>query len=377
MEPRLVCRVKQTVNGKTKYVSKNVNFTRNGKVIPVPEAIRFYIRCAGPDGKRTVVPAGKSLELAVISLKRKQGARVAAAAPVEARKTIADAVLFFVDELHALDKSQDTIRLYRNAVAAFAESCPKVYLDEITRDDVIAYIGWIKANVKRRHGDQTNTVRNRLRFLTVFFSRNGMKNPLPARDWPRGSEKEPDQYALAEVNALLAVANPAERLLIETFLYTGFRDAEVGFLEYSDIDFRNNSVNIGPKPHLNWTTKNQKPRSLRVPLPPDYVQRMKERRDASKTNLVFPNRDGTPNRHLIKLVRAVAVRAGWKAEQVRLHRFRRTFASMYSTKFPIQTIQKLLGHNSVKTTLRYLAASQMDTPESKQAVTEVFAGVHS
>jgi hypothetical protein len=48
---------------------------------------------------------------------------------------------------------------------------------------------------------------------------------------------------------------------------------------------------------------------------------------------------------------------------------------MYSKRFPIKTVQKLLGHCEIEITMRYLAADSMSTPEAKEAVTEVFAGV--
>jgi integrase len=330
-----------------------VEFAKNSKPYPVQGATRYYVRFTDAVGQRKFAPAGTTVEEGVIALKRAEVGIQAAKAGIAlvddfkkhaTRKTIADAVQLFIEEIKALDKSKGTIVQYRNAVVAFEKSCAKIYLDEVDRADVVAYIGWIKANVPRRHGDQNNTIRNRLKFLTVFFSRNGMKIPLPAREWPRGEEREPDMYSLSEVNALLAVANPDERLLIETFLYTGFRDDEVAHLEYSDFDFRNHSVNIGPKPHLGWHTKSYKPRLIRISLPPDFVQRMAKRRDASNSGLVFPNRNAAPDRHLIELVRVVAARVGWSGERVKLHRFRRTFASMYSKRFPIQTVQKLLGH---------------------------------
>jgi hypothetical protein len=47
---------------------------------------------------------------------------------------------------------------------------------------------------------------------------------------------------------------------------------------------------------------------------------------------------------------------------------------MYSKRFPIKTVQKLLGRE-IEITIRYLAADSMSTPEAKEAVTEVFAGV--
>jgi integrase len=360
----------------------------NGKYAAVAGATAYYIRYT-LNGKRHATPAGKTLETAYPILKNIESrveAPELAPAPIANpdRKTVDGAAQIFFAEIKTLGKSKGTIGLYKNAVMGFRKSCLKAYLDQITRTDIVEFITWIETNVPEKGdtvgGGRNNTIRNYLRYLTVFFSNAGITNPLPPKEWPKEIVREPKAFSTEELQELLAVATPDEKLLIHAFVYTGFRDAEIQYLEYSDFDFKNHSVNIGPKPHLNWKTKNQKPRPIRVPVPPEFAKAIANRRDARKNScsLVFPNSLGTHDDNIILKVRAVARRADWslsQVEEVGMHKFRKTFATLYSKKFPPQTIQKLLGHTDIQTTMRYLAADNLNTAASKELVSEVFAGI--
>ena len=46
-------------------------------------------------------------------------------------------------------------------------------------------------------------------------------------------KRAPDKYSIKTINALLAVADKREQLLIEFFLYTGVRDEEGAHMEWS------------------------------------------------------------------------------------------------------------------------------------------------
>ena len=357
---------------------------RNGKFIPVEKTFAYYLRYSDA-GKRRCVNVGRTLDVAVVALRRQelalQAARTGVALPQSfrdgaSRRSIADAAEDFLADLVTLDKARATRLAYGNAIRDFQVSCTKTFLDEIERRDILAHIDWLRASLQKRAvGEQATTIRGRLRYLTVFLNKVGVGNPLPTKEWPAATKKNPDRYSIETINQLLAVADRDETDLILFFLYTGFRDEEAAFCKYSDFNWRSGAINVHDKPEYGWTAKDREPRPIDIPLPPDFVKRMEARRARNKgSDLVFPNSRGGPNSHLIRILRRVAERAGVEG-RVTLHKFRRTFGTLYAKKFGLQTAKQLLGHDDIKTTALYLAAEEMDTRAAKAAVTEMFSPV--
>jgi integrase len=52
-----------------------------------------------------------------------------------------------------------------------------------------------------------------------------------------------------------------------------------------------------------------------------------KRYDAKPSDLIFPNADEKPNRHLIRVIHRIAKRAGIPG-RIELHKFRKTFATL-------------------------------------------------
>ena len=82
---------------------------------------------------------------------------------------------------------------------------------------------------------------------------------------------------------------------------------------------------------------------------------------ANGSEFVFPTRNGTPRKHrtqLLELCKAVAERAELSADDFWLHKFRATFAThMLQRGVDIRTVQELMGHTNIQTTMRYLAVT--------------------
>jgi len=106
------------------------------------------------------------------------------------RLSIVDAVEEFKSELRTLDKAAGTVLAYQNAVEDFRGSCVKLYIDELDRRDVLEYIKWLRENLERRGvGEQNSTVRNRLRYLSVFLNRFGVKCRCARRSGRRSARE--------------------------------------------------------------------------------------------------------------------------------------------------------------------------------------------
>jgi len=146
------------------------------------------------------------------------------------------------------------------------------------------------------------------------------------------------------------------------------RDGEAGHAEYSDI--KGGFLNIVDKPHLDWHPKHWHIR--RIPIPTDLVGAIAERqRKNPGRTLIFPNGAGNPDQYLLRVVQRVAKNAGGMFH-ADLHTFRRTYATLFSGTTKIQTIQYLLGHKDIKTTMRYLGIPDLNSPETRKAVEETF-----
>jgi integrase len=99
-----------------------------------------------------------------------------------------------------------------------------------------------------------------------------------------------------------------------------------------------------------WTPKDYEERE--IPLPYFLLAALKKRM-ATKGNLIFPTAHGNPNGHMLRALKSLAKKAGLNGE-FKLHKFRKTYATLQHGGVDARTIQKRLGHSDLSTTLAYL-----------------------
>lgn len=61
----------------------------------------------------------------------------------------------FFKNLHAQGKDPKTIRAYRVAVEEFRKSCTKKFIDEIGKQDLIDFMGWLRKQPPKLRKDGT------------------------------------------------------------------------------------------------------------------------------------------------------------------------------------------------------------------------------
>ncbi len=391
----LMARVK---NRDGMFCQRAVKFARNHKPTPVESATSYFVLYRDENGKRKATK-GTTLELALVELHRVEAVRAgsrellkefqAHAPATPSRTVLSEAVNRYLAELPAFGKARGTCRLYSDAVNDFQRVCSDrgtVYVEDIKREDLIAYLEWMRKSLSRQqYGSRETTLANRLRSLGTFLVKHGIKmkkdrSPLPNdpgllahSEMPKAPRRNPKKYSADTVSTMLAVADVDETDLIQFFLFTGFRDEEVAYCEWSDINFRAGTVNVHDKPHWGWKPKDKEQRQFDIPLPPDFVERMHQRRERQKgCELIFPNTNCRPDVHLILRVKRVARRAGIE-ERITLHQFRRTFGTTMARRFGVHTAQKLLGHANLATTALYLASDEEDMREVRAAAGDTFA----
>ena len=352
----------------------------------------YYVRFGADGGKQPFVQVGNDPYVALDKLEEKKRwlrdreRRVVPQTPANAktegsRLSMDDAVEQYYKNLHSQGKDPKTIRAYKVAVEEFRKSCTKKLLSEIGPQDLIDFMGWLRKQPPklrndgtprkpRRSGDPNRTYFNKVNNVVIFLSAHGINRLLKKSEYPKFAEKPVVYYEAEQVKALYAAAkNDEERFTLDYFLKSGVRDGEAAHAEYGDV--KGGFLNIVDKPHLKWHPKHWHIR--RIPIPQDLVAAIAERqRQNPGSKLIFPNGAGNPDEHLLRTVQRIAKRAGGTFH-ADLHTFRRTYATLFSGTAKIQTIQYLLGHKDIKTTMRYLGIADLNSPETRAAVEKTFS----
>ena len=94
-----------------------------------------------------------------------------------------------------------------------------------------------------------------------------------------------------------------------------------------------------------------------------------ERRKRANSKPLFLNRNGNPDKHLLRKLQNIAKKAGAEFH-TELHKLRKTGASRrYIAQVPLPTLMQELGHESLAVTQDYLADVRKPG-EAKKAVTD-------
>ena len=258
---------------------------------------RYYLEWY-EDGKRRrkpvesydlLLPAAraKSIELNAV----KAGLLALPEAPVAsvpARLTMDAAIDQYLEYIRK-HRSLRTYRTYRPVLnVLFRNSYTKTYVDEVTREDILKF-----TSDCFDQGLVPRTVYDRLVTVLQLFKRHGFKGLVEASDWPSYVETIRPIYEPEEIGAMLKNANLDEAILIKFCLSSGFRDREIRYVTWRDVDLRNSVVRVTAKPLWKFKPKNYEERA--VPLPAamiEQLQQLKVRRNATPAELIFPNTKG-------------------------------------------------------------------------------------
>jgi integrase/recombinase XerD len=286
---------------------------------------------------------------------------------VDGHRSIATAVAAFLDETE-LTKKPKTLAAYTTALNYFTESCPKLYLHDIERADLLKFCALLRDQKKQA----SRSVYNKFENLMTFLKANGIRGLVGKNDWPRYTEEEPEMYEQAELDSLFKACDSEERLWFEFFLMTGMREQEVMYTYWSDVNLSAATVRVSHKPDRGWTPKAYKERE--IPIPAKLVKKLKAwNAKADKTCvLVFPTAGFNPKLDFLDCLKACAERAKLNKDNFRLHKFRATFATRCLwAGVDLRTVQQWLGHSDMESTMRYLKPSRSQHVRNK--VNEIFA----
>lgn len=276
---------------------------------------------------------------------------------------LAVAVKRYFSNLEAQGRDPKTIRAYRSAVDSFVGQCKKACVEEITKQDLIDFMGWLRRQpvLHRKNGNPERTYHNKVSHVAIFLKAFGRERLLKEFEYPQYEEKAVTAHSEEELDFLYSRADAEQRFLLDFALGTGFRDGELAHAEYSDLV--GNVLEVRRKPHLNWHPKQHHCRKVAVPQAlADAIRN----HGNGKLGLIFPNGNGKPNEHLLRNLQALTEGSAIHTE---LHKLRKTWATRLAMAgVPLHVLQKRLGHKSLATTQKYLADVDLTNEEMSRAV---------
>ena len=313
--------------------------------------------------------------------------------------------------------SEDTCRIYRNAVGAFLEATGVTFVEQIKAETLADYLTKLQ---QRGLSDQSQL--NYYAALGAFLRAQDERLGKLIRQYtPRVRKKKPVSYTREEMEALLAYLrnHPSEQriaLAAETFWKTGLRASELSHLTWDMVDLKRGLITIrddrqfrlqvrGQEKNVTFRTKTRRDRELRIPVEAALLDRLRQwRENHPRDRFLFPTTQGNPDHHVLLRVKIAAHRAGLscgqcehcrnpcgeckhckcgkcqrcrtsrrcihphhgdqpctriQCEKWKLHRLRHTFATTAVRKgADLAMLMNLLGHSKLSTTQVYISAAK-------------------
>jgi integrase len=278
------------------------------------------------------------------------------------RITLAAAAEKYFANCEARGLDPETIRKYRTAVDPFVEHCGVTYVDEC-RDNkqvLLNYMSWLRKQPtpKRKHGNPERTLANRVGDARIFLKEFGITKLLKKNEEPKYHEKKVIAHPDDELDVLYGAADAEETFLLDFFIGSMARDHEA-YGKYVLPELTGTTLTLYGKHHKTRT----------VEISQRLTDAIRERRKGGNPKGLFVNRNGKPDKHLLRTLQNIAKKAGAKFH-TELHKLRKTGASRrYLAGVPLTTLMLELGHESLAVTQDYLADVRKPG-EAKKAVTD-------
>ncbi len=173
-------------------------------------------------------------------------------------------------------------------------------------------------------------------------------NPASGVRGLKESPLPPKYLSREETRRLLDNCSGYIHAMVATALQTGMRKSEIFNLQWSDVDFRNRIITVNNKE--DWHPKNYEPRA--IPMSNFLYGILSGLPHHISSNYVFCKPDGNRFHRIWWSFEKALRKAG--LPHIRFHDLRHTFAShLVMAGVDLATVQKLLGHRDIKTTMRY------------------------
>lgn len=264
-----------------------------------------------------------------------------------------EALTIFVQRLELKAYSPSTINTYRNEFLQLLKILKQKPVDSLTADDLKRYMVFA---MKELHITE-NTAHSRLNALKFYFEQVlGREKFFWDIPRPKKALKLPKVISEEKIiKGLLAVENLKHRTLLLLAYSAGLRVSEVVCLMITDVNSDRMQLSING-------AKGKKDRVVNLsvailPLLREYYKSYKPK------SWLFEGQD--TNKHYSTRSAQIVFNNAYKKlrlpAQCSFHSLRHSFAThLLENGTDISYIQQLLGHNDIKTTLRYTQITTKD-----------------
>ena len=254
----------------------------------------------------------------------------------------------YLNQIEVL-KKPNTYRKYEAVLNRFVRYFEGRTFERVSVEDLNSYVIHLKKNC----GMTSNTVLHNVIIIAQFFKRYGRGGITRELQLPERITTLPREYREQDLLSFFTACDDSERALFLTFLLTGFREQEVMYLFWRDINPDLRTIRVTSKAEHGFYPKRWEERE--VPIPAHLAEILQKRPRREQSQFVFPSPTGNREQHMLDCCKEIAKRAGLDPEKFDLKTFRSTYATrMLRAGFDVRTVQHWMGHKSLETTMRYL-----------------------
>jgi integrase len=258
-------------------------------------------------------------------------------------------------EEYRLSHRQESHALMKQTLEEFKAFNYKNIISQITRLDLLKYKDWLiqRGRSERTAGNKMLRVQQYLR--TVQGQKPG-EGLITVKD-AKFVEREPEVYGEDELERFFAACDPFQLRVFKTLLMSGLRKQELESLTWADVDFTAGTIKVSAKP--GFSPKDWEERTIEIPKALLALLPV-----AQAEGFVFANGRGHRYTHLWDDCNAIAKKAG--VTGFHPHKFRSHYATtLLQAGVDLKTVQKLLGHKDLESTMRYLARAESSKVKAK------------
>ena len=160
-------------------------------------------------------------------------------------------------------KKPNTYRKYEAVLNRFVRYFEGRTFDRVFVEDLNSYI----IHLKKDCGMTSNTVLHNVIIIAQFFKRHGRGGITRELQLPERITTLPREYREQDLLSFFTACDDAERALFLTFLLTGFREQEVMYLFWSDINADLRTIRVTSKAEHGFYPKRWEEREVPIPAP--------------------------------------------------------------------------------------------------------------